>query len=272
MSTYILEHKNKFFDTRNIKLAIVKGDPLGEAFGVTAFHRCQVNNLLRAQLIPYDPSCPDTAIVTSSSSSPGCSVAITEKPVPIVSSKGVAPTPENLRGSAAGIVLPPFPALSKASTLPAGFNGLVRKRSDSDDEEDDLKSKQSRTTEYNNVVVTRARSHRHDCKDRKVYILLASSNVHVHLDFGSFHFSFAIVYLSSDCDTETETIYSAQSTDTIAANDKNVDDDEAESEVEEDFNEYEPESCEEEERPPQVPNDMVEKPRPSRLTKINMKG
>jgi len=235
LSTYILEHKNKFFDTRNIKLAIVKGDPLGEAFGVTAFHRCQVNNLLRAQLIPYDPSCPDTAIVTSSSSSPGCSVAITEKPVPIVSSKGVAQTPENLRGSAAGIVLPPFPALSKASTLPAGFNGLVRKRSDSDDEEDDMKSKQSRTTEYNNVVVTRARSH-------------------------------------SDCDTETETIYSAQSTDTIAANDKNVDDDEAESEVEEDFNEYEPESCEEEERPPQVPNDMVEKPRPSRLTKINMKG
>ena len=270
MSTYILEHKNKFFDTRNIKLAIVKGDPLGEAFGVTAFHRCQVNNLLRAQLIPYDPSCPDTAIVTSSSSSPGCSVSITEKPVPIVSSKGVAQTPENLRGSAAGIVLPPFPALSKASTLPAGFNGLVRKRSDSDDEEDDMKSKQSRTTEYNNVVVTRARSHRHDCKDRKVYILLASANV--HLDFGSFHFSFAIVYLFSDCDTETETIYSAQSTDTIAANDKNVDDDEAESEVEEDFNEYEPESCEEEERPPQVPNDMVEKPRPSRLTKINMKG
>ena len=105
--------------------------------------------------------------------------------------------------------------------------------------------------------------------EKFTYILLASANVHI--DFGSLHFSFAIVYLSSDCDTETETIYSAQSTDTIAANDK-IADDEAESEVEEDFNEYEPESCEEEERPPQVPNDMVEKPRPSRLTKINMKG
>jgi len=216
LSTYILEHKTKFFDTRNIKLAIVKGDPLGDAFGVTAFHRCQVNNLLRGQLIPYDPSCPDLAVVTSSSSSPGCSVAITENPVPIVSSKGVAGTPENLRGSAAGIVLPPFPALSKARTLPAGFNSLVRKRSDSDDEAEEMKSKQSRTMEFSNVVVTRARSH-------------------------------------SDCDTETETIYSAQSTDTIAANDKIADDDEVESEEEEeDVNEYEPESCEEEERPPQA--------------------
>ena len=84
---------------------------------------------------------------------------------------------------------------------------------------------------------------------------------------------FAIVIFLSDCDTETETIYSAQSTDTIAANDKIADDDEVESEEEEeDVNEYEPESCEEEERPPQVAHDSVEKPRPSRLTKINMKG
>ena len=54
LSTYILKHKQRLFDTRNIKLAIVKGDILGDAFGVSAFHRCQVNNLMRGQLIPYN--------------------------------------------------------------------------------------------------------------------------------------------------------------------------------------------------------------------------
>ena len=33
---------------------MVKGDLLGDAFGVSAFHRCQVNNLLRGQIIPYN--------------------------------------------------------------------------------------------------------------------------------------------------------------------------------------------------------------------------
>jgi len=56
LSTYILKHKNRLFDPRNIKLALVKGDLLGEAFGVSAFHRCQVNNFLRDQLIPYNPA------------------------------------------------------------------------------------------------------------------------------------------------------------------------------------------------------------------------
>ena len=46
LSKYILSKKETLFDQRNIKLAIVKGDPLGEAFGVDAFHRCQVNALL----------------------------------------------------------------------------------------------------------------------------------------------------------------------------------------------------------------------------------
>ena len=56
LSKYILSNKNKFFDQRNIKLAMVHDDPLGTAFGVQAFHRCQVNNLLKSQLIPsqYD--------------------------------------------------------------------------------------------------------------------------------------------------------------------------------------------------------------------------
>ena len=49
----MLSHKNRFFDLRNIKLAIVVGDPLGEAFGVSAFHRCQIHNFIKRQLIPY---------------------------------------------------------------------------------------------------------------------------------------------------------------------------------------------------------------------------
>ena len=36
----------------NIKVALVHNDPLGEAFGVRAFHRIQVSNLLRSQLLP----------------------------------------------------------------------------------------------------------------------------------------------------------------------------------------------------------------------------
>ena len=55
LSKYILAKKDVLFDHRNIKLAIVKNDPLGAAFGVSAFHRCQANALLRSQLIPLHP-------------------------------------------------------------------------------------------------------------------------------------------------------------------------------------------------------------------------
>lgn len=54
LSNYILRNKEKFFDLRNIKVAIVKDDLLGDAFGVNAFHRCQVDKLLIEQLIPFD--------------------------------------------------------------------------------------------------------------------------------------------------------------------------------------------------------------------------
>ena len=57
-------NKKKFFDTRNIKLAMVQDDPLGEAFGVNAFHRCQVGNLLRNQLTPVT-ECSVPTLVTS---------------------------------------------------------------------------------------------------------------------------------------------------------------------------------------------------------------
>lgn len=51
LSNYILSKKHSILDPHNIKLAIVKDDPLGKAFQVDAFHRCQVTNLLRKQLI-----------------------------------------------------------------------------------------------------------------------------------------------------------------------------------------------------------------------------
>ena len=69
---------------------------------------------------------------------------------------------------------------------------------------------------------------------------------------------------ASDC--ETETIYSSQSRDTVSAQDE--DEDEFD-----DVAEYEPESCAEAERPPQVPapahGDTLCM---SRLRKNNMKG
>jgi len=203
LSTYILMNKKKFFDTRNIKLAMVQDDPLGEAFGVNAFHRCQVNNLLRGQLTPVT-ECPDTAVVTSTSS-PGCEVSITEKPVPVTSVNGVSDIPENLRGSAAGMALPAFPALSKAQTMPS--SGFVRKRSDSESDSEDLKASKL------------ARTHR-------------SKSV-------------------SDCDTETETetIESVQSKETIEANNDNDNENVSE---EDDVQEYEPETGDEAERPPQA--------------------
>lgn len=53
LSHYIIERKDLFFKDNNYKLAIVKGDPLGEAFGFDEFTRAQVTTLLRQQLVPY---------------------------------------------------------------------------------------------------------------------------------------------------------------------------------------------------------------------------
>lgn len=56
LSQYILDHKDRFFDDRNIKIAHVENDLLGVAFNVKAFHRTQVTTLLRNQLIPQKDS------------------------------------------------------------------------------------------------------------------------------------------------------------------------------------------------------------------------
>lgn len=54
ISAYIQAHKETFIDKRNINLIMVDGDPLGEAFGVKAFHQCQVYHLIKSQLVAVD--------------------------------------------------------------------------------------------------------------------------------------------------------------------------------------------------------------------------
>ena len=54
LSKYILNNKDKFFDNRNIRIADVSDDILGEAFNVNIFHRSQVTMLIRRQLLPLE--------------------------------------------------------------------------------------------------------------------------------------------------------------------------------------------------------------------------
>ena len=131
---------------------MVKGDLLGDAFGVSAFHRCQVSNLLRGQLIHYNPDNPPEMAVVTSFGSPRCGVTIRELPVPVTSIKVEATAPENLAGTAAGL---PLPAGSSFVT------GAVRKRSDSDCEAEDVKPKLARLEDGTVIVKT---SPRHRCK------------------------------------------------------------------------------------------------------------
>lgn len=46
LSHYILARKEALFDNRNIMVAIIKNDPLGDVFKVRAFHRDQVSDFL----------------------------------------------------------------------------------------------------------------------------------------------------------------------------------------------------------------------------------
>ena len=55
ISAYILSKREELFDTRNIRVALVANDPLGAALGVDSFHRCQINDLIRKQLVPIAP-------------------------------------------------------------------------------------------------------------------------------------------------------------------------------------------------------------------------
>ena len=51
MSKYILANAPKLIDPRNVKVLLIKGDPLSLAFKCDSFHRCQVTSFLRKQLI-----------------------------------------------------------------------------------------------------------------------------------------------------------------------------------------------------------------------------
>ena len=55
---FILSNKESFFDTRNIKVAIVKNSPLGKALGVQAFHHSQLSDLVMKNLVPASPLLP----------------------------------------------------------------------------------------------------------------------------------------------------------------------------------------------------------------------
>ena len=80
LSKYILSRKDEIFDPRNIKVALVGKDPIGEAFGVKAFHRCQVNSLLRSQLIPASNDSLTDIRISTSSCSAGVSAEIRNSP------------------------------------------------------------------------------------------------------------------------------------------------------------------------------------------------
>ena len=58
LSSYILSKRDEIFDKRDIKIAIVKDDLLGIAFGVKAFHRNQVLSLMIKHLIPVNQDNP----------------------------------------------------------------------------------------------------------------------------------------------------------------------------------------------------------------------
>lgn len=78
ISIYILNNRQKFFDKRNVKIAFVENDLLGEAFDLSAFHRCQLTNLIRKQIIPISPDTDKAVVMTSGS--PGCMITIRERP------------------------------------------------------------------------------------------------------------------------------------------------------------------------------------------------
>lgn len=52
ISTYIMSNHIRLIDKQNKSIAYVKNDPLGKAFKVNVFHRCQLKSMIRQQLQP----------------------------------------------------------------------------------------------------------------------------------------------------------------------------------------------------------------------------
>ena len=51
LAKYIIYNKHDFIDPRNKFICMVHNDPLGKAFNVKAFHRCQLTRLLQSNVI-----------------------------------------------------------------------------------------------------------------------------------------------------------------------------------------------------------------------------
>ena len=52
VTRYLLSNKNRFFDSRNIRIALLEGDLLGIALGnIKAIHRSQILDYLKSVLI-----------------------------------------------------------------------------------------------------------------------------------------------------------------------------------------------------------------------------
>jgi hypothetical protein len=52
LGRYFIYKKEQLRDPRNKSFCVVKNDPLGKAFNVDAFDRCQVVTLLKQNIIP----------------------------------------------------------------------------------------------------------------------------------------------------------------------------------------------------------------------------
>ena len=50
LAKYIKYNKHDFIDPRNKFICMVHNDPLGKAFNVKAFHRCQLARLLQSNI------------------------------------------------------------------------------------------------------------------------------------------------------------------------------------------------------------------------------
>ena len=74
--TYILDNKLRLFDKRNVKVAIVKEDLLGDALAVNYFHRCQLYNLMMGQLVPINSDESMDRLEVIAYGTPGCRVTI----------------------------------------------------------------------------------------------------------------------------------------------------------------------------------------------------
>ena len=76
LSMYIVSRKDQLFDQRNIELALVDKDLLGEAFKLAGFHKSQLPKLIQGQLIPVDSDSHRDVTVVTRSCSPGLNVRV----------------------------------------------------------------------------------------------------------------------------------------------------------------------------------------------------